>query len=292
MTATLNHNVTDVDLKNDILSELKYEPSVHSNEIGVIVKDGTVTLNGFTSTYWEKYSAVRAAKRVVGVNAIADDIEVRLPGSLHRTDGDIAHEAGQQLTWAPSVPNDAVKVTVRNGWLNLEGDVEWWYQKNAAENAVHYLLGVKGVTNDINIKPKLSAMSIEDDIQAAFKRSAYLDGDEVTVTTAGSSVTLRGKVRTFAEKEEADRVAWAAAGVMSVLNELTVTRYWMGTEFIGSQPSFPMDGKRRLGFPPINGPCKGHMTRAKGSTTLCNIQIPKPITLSPFTPVMRTLRRR
>ncbi len=228
MNTTINKSISDADLKNDILSELKYEPSVKATDIGVLVKDGTVTLNGFASSYWEKTCAVRAAKRVVGVNAIADDIKIKLPGSLNRTDGDIAADAAQQIKWSPSVPDDAVKVTVRDGWLTLEGNLEWWYEKNAAENAVHYLPGVKGVSNDICIKPKVSATSIESDIQAAFKRSASLDADEVTVSTSGNSVTLRGKVRTYAEKEEADRVAWAAPGVMSVDNKLSVNWSWLG----------------------------------------------------------------
>jgi len=222
MNTTMNKVVGDVDLKNDILSELKYEPGVKTSDIGVLVKDGTVTLNGFTSSYWEKANAVRAAKRVVGVNAIADDIQVKLPGSFNRTDGDIASAAAQQIKWSPTIPVDKVKVTVRDGWLTLEGEVEWWFEKNAAENAVHYLMGVKGVSNSISIKPKLSAIAIESDIHAAFKRSAMLDANEVAVSTSGNTVTLRGEVRTFAERDEVDRIAWAAPGVMLVVNELTV----------------------------------------------------------------------
>jgi len=222
MNSTKTQKVNDADLKNDILSELKYEPGVKTNDIGVLVKDGTVTLNGYTTSYWEKANAVRAAKRVVGVNAIADDIQIKLPGSLSRNDTDIATTALQQIEWSPAVPANAVKITVRDGWITLEGEVEWWYQRNAAENAVHFLMGVKGVSNSITIKPKLSAADIETDIHAAFKRSSMLDADEVTVTTSGNTVTLRGKVRTFAERDEADRVAWAAPGVMLVVNELTV----------------------------------------------------------------------
>ena len=226
MNTTTNKKISDTDLKNDILSELKYEPSVATSDIGVLVNDGTVTLNGCATSYWEKSNALRAAKRVVGVNAIADEIQVKLSGSLIRTDGDIAAAAGEQIKWSPSIPDDAVKVTVREGWITLEGNVEWWYQKNAAENVVHYLPGVIGVSNEICINPKLSADSIESDIRAAFERSGLLDADEVVVSTSGNSVTLRGKVRTYAEKMEADRVAWAAPGVMVVDNMLSVNWYW------------------------------------------------------------------
>lgn len=227
MNTTMNKTINDEDLKNDILSELKYEPSVKTSDIGVLVKDGTVTLNGYVNSYWEKSHAVSAAKRVVGVNAIADEIAIKFPGSLDRTDGDIATAAAQQVKWSPSIPNDAVKVTVRDGWITLEGSVEWWYQKHAAETAVHYLSGVKGVYNNIAIAPKLSALSIESDIQAAFKRSAMLDADEVSVTTNGSKVSLSGDVRTYAEREEAERTAWAAPGVLSVDNNLTVDWSWL-----------------------------------------------------------------
>ncbi|MDR3691787.1 MAG: BON domain-containing protein [Fimbriimonas sp.] len=218
----MNRGTSDADLKDDILSELKYEPGVKTSDIGVLVKGGTVTLNGYTSTYWEKANAIRAAKRVTGVHSIADAIQVRLPGSMTRNDGDIAASAGHQIKLSPAVPDDAVKVTVRDGWITLEGDVEWWNQKNAAEQAVHYLMGVKGVSNLIAIKPKLSAVTIESDIHAAFRRNSMLDADKVTVETSGNTVTLSGKVRTIAEREEADRVAWAAPGVVLVINELTV----------------------------------------------------------------------
>ena len=220
--------MSDADIKNSVLSELKYEPSVKTSDIGVLVKDGTVTLNGYATSYWEKLNAVRAAKRVVGVNGIADDIQIKLPGSAARNDGDIASAATQQIRWSASVPHDSVTLTVRDGWISLEGNVEWWFEKNAAENAVHYLTGVKGVSNGISIKPKLSGASIEADIQSAFRRNAMLDADEVIVTTSGSDVTLRGKVRNHAEKYEAERAAWAAPGVKSVDNELSVNWAWLG----------------------------------------------------------------
>jgi osmotically-inducible protein OsmY len=219
---------TDTEIKNDVLSELKYEPSVKVTDIGVLVKDGTVTLNGYATSYGEKWGAVNSAKRVAGVRAIADDIEVRFPESMDRTDGDIAAAAAMHIDWSYTVPKKTVQVTVREGWITLEGQVEWWYQKDAAENAVRHLSGVKGVYNSITIKPRLSAVKIEDAIQLAFERSALVDANKIEVETSENKVTLRGKVRNHAERDEAERVAWAAPGVFSVDNELTVEWSWFG----------------------------------------------------------------
>jgi osmotically-inducible protein OsmY len=213
---------TDTELKTDVLSELKYEPSVKVTDIGVLVKDGTVTLNGYATSYVEKREAVQAAKRVAGVKAIADDIEVNLPGSLHRTDGDIAAAAASQIDWSTTIPVETVEITVREGWVTLAGEVEWWQQKNAAENVVQNLLGVKGVSNLILIKPKLTKAEVEQAIQSAFKRSALLDANKIQVETSGNEVILRGNVQNFAELEEAERIAWAAPGVLSVDNQITV----------------------------------------------------------------------
>ena len=213
---------TDSELKNDVLCELNYEPSVKVTDIGVLVKDGTVTLNGFASSYWEKWDAVRAAKRVAGVSAIADDIEVKLPGSLKRSDSDIASAALLQIEWAPGDLRDTLMVTVREGWITLEGNVEWWYQKNAAENAVQHIAGVRGVSNMIVIEPRLSSANVSSDIVSAFKRSAVLDAEKIKVEAKGNKVTLRGTVRNHSEEEEAERTAWAAPGVLSVDNQLTV----------------------------------------------------------------------
>ena len=213
---------TDTDLKSDVLAELKYEPSVKVTNIGVLVKDGTVTLNGFVTSYSEKWNAVRAARRVSGVNAIADDIEVKLSDSLHRTDGEIAGAAASQIKWSTMIPTGAVKVTVREGWITLEGEMEWAYQRNAAEDAVKYLAGVKGVGNMITIKPKLSASDIESSIERAFDRNGQLDADKIDVETSGNQVTLTGKVRNHSERDEAERVAWAAPVVSFVENKIKV----------------------------------------------------------------------
>jgi osmotically-inducible protein OsmY len=216
----------DIEIKNDVLSELEYEPSVNVTDIGVLVKNGVVTLTGYATSYLEKKNAIRAAKRVSGVNAIADEIEVKLLGSMHLTDGDIAAAAANQLSWLSSIPAGAVAVTVHGGYITLEGTVEWWYQKNAAENAVHHLEGVKGVTNMIKIKPKAVPAEVQSSIIGAFKRSAVLDAHKISVKASGSTVTLSGKVRNHSEKEEAERAAWAAPGVMSVENHLLVAWPW------------------------------------------------------------------
>jgi osmotically-inducible protein OsmY len=222
----LNGKKTDVELKEDVFAELQWEPSVNVANIGVLVEDGAVTLNGYVDTYGEKWDAVAAAKRVAGVTAIADDIQVKVPGSLQRTDGDIANAAADHIKWSISIPAGAVQVTVRDGWITLEGEVEWWYQKNAAEEAVRYLAGVKGVTNLITLTPKAAATAVATSIRSAFERDAVLDSKKIQVETSGNTVTLRGKVRNHAEKDEAERAAWAAPGVWSVVNKLKVAWPW------------------------------------------------------------------
>ena len=217
---------SDIEIKKDVLAELSYEPSVDSAGIGVLVKDGAVTLNGYATSYGEKWDAVRAAKRVAGVSAIADDIQVRLPGSANRTDGEIAAAAANQLEWSTSVPSDVVEVTVREGWITLEGKVEWQYQKNAAEDAVRYLSGVKGVSNLITITPKAKTADVASSIKSAFERNAVLDAGKIEVETSGNKVILRGKVRNHTEKDEAERAAWSAPGVYSVDNKLKVAWAW------------------------------------------------------------------
>jgi osmotically-inducible protein OsmY len=217
---------TDAELKNDVLSELKYEPGVDISDIGVLVKDGAVTLNGFVTNYTEKWNAVSATKRVAGVRAIADDIVVKLASSMTRTDGDIAGAAANQINWYCSAPKGAITVVVRDGWVTLDGELEWGYQRSDAQDYVQFLAGVKGVTNLITIKSKLSATNLKESIEAAFERSALLDSEKIEVETSGNKVTLRGKVRNYAERDEAERVAWSAAGVHAVDNEIDVKWSW------------------------------------------------------------------
>jgi osmotically-inducible protein OsmY len=213
---------SDTELKTDVLAELLYEPSVKVTDIGVFVDGGTVTLRGYAASYGEKSDAVRAAKRVAGVRAIADDIEVRLPESVCWTDGDIATAAANQINSSPSIPSGTVDVTVSQGRITLEGELQWWYEKTAAETVVQHLAGVREVTNLIRIKPKLATAEVETAIRSAFRRNALLESNKIQVVTSGNKVILRGTVRNYAEREEAERATWAAPGVFSVDNRIKV----------------------------------------------------------------------
>jgi osmotically-inducible protein OsmY len=213
---------SDTDIKTDVLAELKFEPCVSITDIGVLVKDGAVTLNGYATSYAEKWNAVSATKRVAGVRAIADDIVVNLPHSQLRTDGDIAIAAANQIGWFTSIPPGAAKITVADGLITLEGELEFGYQKSDAQANVQFLAGVKGVTNLITIKSKLASTHVKAAIESAFERNALLDADKIEVEISGSKVTLRGTVRNYAERDEAERVSWAASGVWSVDNKLDV----------------------------------------------------------------------
>jgi osmotically-inducible protein OsmY len=213
---------SDADLQQDVLAELEFEPSVNVEDIGVSVKEGIVTLNGSVDSYPEKLAAACAAKRVAGVKGLAEDIVVKLPDSSRRTDSHIVAAAVDAVKWTSTVPADTVKITVHDGWLSLEGAVEGWHQKNAAQEAVCNLAGVKGVTNLIEIKPKVASMDIKGAIKAAFERHALLDAQKVQVEINGNNVVLRGHVRSFIEREEAERAAWAAPGVTHVENRIVL----------------------------------------------------------------------
>ena len=214
--------MTDTDLREDVLHELEWEPSIDGSNIGVSVKNGVVTLSGHVSSFAEKWAAENAAKRVYGVRAVANELDVKLPGESKRTDQEIAQACVNALKANVNVPDDRIKVTVSSGWVTLEGQVDWQYQKDAAENAVRYLVGVMGVTNLITVKPRASATEIKSKIEDALKRSAELDARRITVQVEGGKVILRGSVRSWAERQEAEREAWAAPGVWSVDNQITV----------------------------------------------------------------------
>jgi osmotically-inducible protein OsmY len=213
---------TDAQLKHDVENELHWEPSVNEAHIGVSVKEGVVTITGHVPTYAERHGAEMAAKRVFGVKAVANELDVKLAGSHARTDEDIARACVGAIEAHSTVPPDRVKVVVSGGCVTLEGDVEWQYQKEAAENAVRYLRGVLGVTNSIRVKPRLSASDIQSKIEAAFKRSARIDAQHVRVATQDGKVTLSGLVRSWAEAQEAAQVAWSAPGVTQVENRIAI----------------------------------------------------------------------
>jgi osmotically-inducible protein OsmY len=213
---------TDEELQRDVRIELLWEPSVTATHIGVSVKDGVVTLTGHVPSYFEKLGAERAAKRVAGVRAVANEIDVKLPDSKKQTDEDIAAAAVRALNSKLFVPADRIKVTVNDGWVTLEGDVKWQFQRNAAERAVRNLRGIKGIRNLIQIRPRVSPAELQSKIEAALKRQAAVDAKRITVEVNGDEVTLRGTVRSWKEREEAERTAWSAPGVRSVNSQIIV----------------------------------------------------------------------
>jgi len=213
---------SDVELRRDVLDELEWEPSVDAAGIGVAARDGVVTLTGPAKSYTDKLTAERVTKRVHGVKAIANDIEVRLPGTAERSDSEIARVALDALKWKMFVPADRITVVVNKGWITLEGNLDWQYQRDSAFEAVHNLVGVKGVTNLIAVKPRISATEVKSRIEAAFRRSAELDAQKVRVETHNGKVTLRGDVQSWSEREEAERTAWSAPGVDQVENLIAI----------------------------------------------------------------------
>lgn len=214
---------TDIEIRNDIFTELRWDPVIRTLEIGVAVKDGVATLSGNVSTFAQKFAAAHAAERVSGVRAVADDITVQLPSAHERTDTEIAHAVANVLKWDTEVPDEKVIARVDKGWIWLEGDVEWQFQKQAAERAVRNLTGVKGVTNTVRVKPKLaSSFEVSQKIKDALLRSAQFDAQRIVVEAQDGKITLRGTVRSYAERKEAERAAWSAPGVTEVEDKIAI----------------------------------------------------------------------
>jgi len=215
--------MTDQEIKTQVENALDREPSVDASDVGVSVEDGVVTLRGNVRSYPAKGTAERIALRVYGVKAVADELNVRILADYERSDSDIAQAAAAALKWNTLVPPGHVTVAVGNGWLTLRGTVEWQYQRNAAAKAVKTLTGVKGVSNEILVTPWVNTANVQAEIEAAFKRSADIDARRVHVAAQDGQVVLTGNVRSWAERQEAERAAWAAPGVTRVDDRITVT---------------------------------------------------------------------
>ena len=213
---------TNVELQRAVMEELAWEPSVDAAEIGVAAEDGVVTLSGEVKSLPEKWAAEKAAQRVHGVRAVADHIVVSLPGDHQHSDTDIARAAANAMDWNVSIPRNRVKVLVRDGFITLDGTVDFYYQKAAAENGLRYLTGVRGVYNDLAVKAMVIATDVKNKIEKALERAVEKDAKQITVEVHGHKVVLYGKVRTWMEREEAERAAWSAPGVSDVQSDIKI----------------------------------------------------------------------
>jgi osmotically-inducible protein OsmY len=213
---------SDLELRQDVLDELEFEPSVNAAHIGVTANHGVVTLTGFVTSYAEKTMAERAARRVRGVKAIAEEIEVRLPSDTKRADDEIAARAIDILKWQVGVPADRIKVKVEKGVVTLTGEVDWQFQKTEADHVVHKLSGVSDVVNLIRVASPVHAVEVKEKIEKALQRSAELEASRITVETEGGRVILKGRVHAWYERDIAERAAWSAPGVTEVLDRLTI----------------------------------------------------------------------
>ena len=213
---------TDKELHRDVVEELSWQPSISDSEIGVSVKDGVATLSGFVQNYAQKRAAERAVRAVGGIRAVAEELEVKVQGAFARSDTEIAHQAANALSWDVEVPMDTVKVRVENGWLTLEGQVAWQYQRTSAGRAVRNLAGVKGVSNAVTLRAHASASDVSQRIEAALCRSADHGAHAVQVEARDGTVTLRGEVHSWAQRRDVEWAAWAAAGVNHVDDRTTV----------------------------------------------------------------------
>ncbi len=213
---------TDMQLQKDVAEELRWDPRIRWEEIGIGVREGVVTLTGFVPDYSQRRLAVRAVERVAGVRAVAQELQVKLPDMLKRTDTELAHQVANALAWDIEVPDNLVKAKIEDGWVTLEGEVDWQYQRNAAERAVRYLAGVKGVSNLLAIKAHASPYDVAERIKAALHRSAEVDSKKIQVAAMNGRVTLTGTVRSWPERADAERAAWSASGVTAVEDRIAV----------------------------------------------------------------------
>jgi len=213
----------DHEIELDVKDELQWDPNLDATDIAVSVKKGVVTLAGFVKNYADKYEAESAAKRVAGVLGVANDIEVRMPSVDERPDPEIARDAVAAIKSQLPISSENIKVIVKDGWVTLEGQVEWQYQRSTAENSVRRIKGIKGVSNLIQLKPRAEPAEIKRKIQEAFRRNAEVDANRITVEVHGGEVILKGTVRSWIEREEAERVAWSAPGVIKVEDRIIVS---------------------------------------------------------------------
>ena len=214
---------SDSEIEKNVKAELEWDPDLDATDIAVSVKNGVVTLAGFVKSYTDKYEAEAAAKRVAGVVAVANDIEVRMPSVDERPDPDIAREAAAAIKSQLPISSEHIKIIVKNGWVTLEGEVEWQYQRQTAENVVRRIKGVKGVSNTILLRPRAEPTEVKRKIQEALRRSAEVDANRIEVEARGGEVILKGTVRSWIEREEAERAAWAAPGVTKVEDRILVS---------------------------------------------------------------------
>ena len=213
---------TDADLKTDVTAELAWDPSVKATVIGVAVKDGVVTLSGHLETFAEKHAAERALRRVAGVKAIALELDVKLAPNHKRSDTDIAAAAEEALKWNTLVPLERIRLTVDHGWVALQGEVEWDYQRHSAEKAIRPLMGVVGISNEVTLRARPKAVNLSHRIEEALTRQAIREARHIQVDVDGTTVKLSGTVHSWQERDAAQGVAWSAPGVHVVINELRV----------------------------------------------------------------------
>ena len=215
--------VQDIELRRDVLEELEWDPSIDARTIGVAIEKGVIALTGHVGSYADKANAEKIVKRVHGVQGVANDLEVKLSTSFERDDVDIARSAVNALEWNVAVPKDRVRVTVAKGWVTLDGSVDWYYQKRAAEEAVFLLAGVRGVANNINVTAKhVEVQDVKGKIEAALKRNAEVDSKKIVVQASDGKVTLTGTVRSWVERQDAVNAAWSAPGVRNVVDQIRI----------------------------------------------------------------------